>query len=184
MNPTLPNETHSLEQMLMTELSRRNAEVVAGFALQEPLLFDELFRLYAANREPVSRRAAWAIDLVSEREPALIEPYLAQIADLLAIFLHDGLKRHSLRILARSPLPTGDRLARLINTCFDWLQSPKEAIAVKVHCMEILYRISRQEPELQKELAASIEWRLEEESAGFRNRGRKLLRRLYKDIPS
>jgi hypothetical protein len=48
--------------------------------------------------------------------------------------------------------------------------------------MEVLYRISQVEPDLKKELADSIEWRLHEESAGFKSRGRKLLTKLYSEM--
>jgi hypothetical protein len=48
--------------------------------------------------------------------------------------------------------------------------------------MEILYRITRIEPDLKKELADSIEWRMNEETAGFKNRGQKMINRLYREI--
>ena len=94
----------------------------------------------------------------------------------LSYFPLDVLKRHSLRMLSRCPLPSGD-LGPLINICFNWLTSAGESVAVKVFCMEILYRISQSEPELKKELADSIEWRMQEETAGFKNRGMKILKK-------
>jgi len=48
--------------------------------------------------------------------------------------------------------------------------------------MELLYRISQQEPEMKKELADSIEWRMQEEKPGFRSRGKKLLKRLHHEL--
>jgi hypothetical protein len=48
--------------------------------------------------------------------------------------------------------------------------------------MEILYRISQQEPEMKKELADSIEWRMQEETPGFRTHGKKLLKQLYREL--
>jgi hypothetical protein len=122
------------------------------------------------------------LDLVSEEKPELIAPYLEEIIDLLPQFRHDGLKRHSMRILARSPLPDERRLGKLIQICFDWLLSPKEAEAAKIYCMEILFRITRIEPDLKKELADSIEWRMNEETSGFKNHGQKLINKLYVEI--
>jgi len=60
--------------------------------------------------------------------------------------------------------------------------SPSEPPAVKVHAREILYRASQIEPDLKQELIDSIEWRLNEESAGIRNRGEKLLGKLYGEL--
>ncbi len=60
------------------------------------------------------------------------------------------------------------------------LLHPPYPPAVKVHCMEILYRLSLKEPELRKELIDCIEFRLNEETPGFKNRGLKILKKLTK----
>ena len=176
------NSNDTLDDLLLLELSRRNTDLVAGLVFQKPELFDELFRVFMRNQEPVSRRAAWVVDTVSEKHPGLINSHLTEIIEMLSQFNHDGLKRHSMRILARSPLPAEPHLGELINICFNWLLSPHEAIAAKIFCMEILYRISQVEPEIKKELADSIEWRIDDESAGYKNRGRKMLKTLYFEI--
>jgi len=172
---------NTLEDLLLMEMSRRNTDMVADMVLQNPELFDELVEIFFRQEEPVSRRAAWVVDTVTEKLPELLTPHLGRIASNLPTLQHDGLKRHSLRMLLRSPLPP-DHLGDLMNICFEWLLSGKEAIAAKVHCMEILYCISQAEPDLKKELADSIEWRMEEESAGFRNKGQKILKKLYKEM--
>jgi hypothetical protein len=176
------NKVEAIEKDLLYETGRKNTDRVSDLVLQKPELFEELFQVFALNQEPVSRRAAWVIDTFSEKYPAFIAPFLDRIVDLIPTFEHDGLKRHSLRILARSPLPEGDRLGILMAICFDWLLSPAEAVAAKVYCMEILYRISQVEPDLKKELAETIEWRLNEETAGFKSRGQKLLKKLYTEM--
>ena len=175
-------EPKTMDDLLLLEMSRRNTDLVAGLIFQKPELFEELFIAFIRNSEPVSRRAAWVVDTVSEKYPGLIAPHLNEIIDLLSKFKHDGLKRHSMRILARSPLPSESHLGELIKISFEWLLSPNEAVATKIYCMEILYRISQIEPDLKKELADSIEWRLNEETPGFRNRGQKLLKKLYIEI--
>jgi hypothetical protein len=172
-----------IEELLNIETSRRNTDLLADLIFQKPELFNEFTAVYLRNEEPVSRRAAGVVDTVSEKLPELLAPYLPGIVEKLPTFSHDGLKRHSLRMLARSTLPSG-HLGPLINICFDWLTSAGESVAVKVWCMEILYRISQIEPELKKELADSIEWRMEEETAGFKNRGKKILKKLYLEMNS
>jgi hypothetical protein len=175
-------ESNTLENFLVFEMSRRNMDLVADLIFQKPEIFEELFSVFMRNEEPVSRRAAWVIDTVTEKKPELLASHLRQIIDKLHSFSHDGLKRHSLRMLARSPIPSGDQMGELMTICFDWLLSPGESVSVKVYCMELLYRISQVEPDLKKELADSIEWRLNEETAGFKNRGQKLLKKLYKEM--
>jgi hypothetical protein len=172
-----------LSDLLMVETSRRNTDLIADLVFNKPSLFDELVEIFLKDEEPLSRRAAWVVDTVAEKIPYLLDRYLESIVKALPHFNHDGLKRLSLRMLARSPLPQND-LGALMNICFDWLVSPKESVAVKVYAMEILYSISQIEPELKKELADSIEWRIGEEAPGFKNRGLKTLKKLYKEMNS
>ncbi len=167
-----------LDDLLMIETSRRTTDSVAELVFQKPELFNDLFSIFLSNREPVSRRAAWVIDTVSEAIPSLIEPRINEIIGALGSFRHDGLKRHSLRIISRSPLPGTELLGMLTAICFDWLLSAGESVAVKVHSMDILYRIAIEEPDLRKELADSIGWRMEEGTAGFRNHASKILQKL------
>ncbi len=171
----------SLNELLMVENSRRNTDLIADLILKKTELFDELIRIYFENEEPVSRRAAWVADVVTEKYTDLLNPFIEEMVTRLKTFTHDGMKRESLKMLARSPLPK-QNLGQLITICFDWLTSGKESVAVKMFSMEILYRISQQEPEMKKELADSIEWRMQEETSGFRSHGKKLLKRLYIEL--
>ncbi|MCX6248748.1 MAG: hypothetical protein NTW10_13570 [Bacteroidetes bacterium] len=171
----------SLEALLLVENSRRNTDLIADLILKKPELFDELIMIYLKNEEPVSRRAAWVTDTVTEKRPDLLERYLEEIVTRLETFTHDGMKRESLRMLARSRFPA-DQLGLLITLCFDWLISSSESVAVKMYSMEVLYKISQQEPEMKKELVDSIELRMHEETPGFRAHGKKLLKQLYKEI--
>ena len=173
----------SLTDLLMVENSRRNTDLIADIIFNKHALFDELFDIYLRNEEPLSRRAVWVVDTVAEKHPELLDRYLESIVEALPRFEHDGLKRGSLRMLSRSPLPQ-NHLGELMNMCFDWLVSAKESVAVKVYAMEILYRISQVEPELKKELADSIEWRIAEGTPGFKHRGLKTLKMLYKEMSS
>jgi hypothetical protein len=174
-------ENESLEELLMTETSRRNTDLVADLVLQKPELIDILVSIYLRNEEPVSRRAVWVVDTVTEQIPELLSSYVSSIIEKLPVFSHDGMKRQSLRMLTRADL-TAEQMGSLINLCFDWLISQKESVAVKVYSMEILYRISETEPDLKKELADSIEWRMEEETAGFKSKGRKILKKLHREL--
>lgn len=172
---------NSLEDILRMETSRRNTDVVADFVFQEAGIFDELLSLFLKNEDPVNRRAAWVIDVVTEKNPGHLPRVIPGIISNLHRFTHDAMKRHSLRMLIRSDLEQV-RNGRFINLFFDWLTNPGESVSAKVYSMEILYRLSQAEPDLKGELADSIEWRMNEESAGFRNRGRKILKKLRAEM--
>ncbi|MCK5279227.1 MAG: hypothetical protein KAQ62_19445, partial [Cyclobacteriaceae bacterium] len=60
------------------------------------------------------------------------------------------------------------------------LNSGKEPVAVKVFAMTVLFNIVQVYPELSEELEISIEEQMPFCSAGFKSRGRKVLKALSK----
>jgi hypothetical protein len=171
----------TLEDLLMVESSRRNTDLVVDLVLKKPELFDQLFTIFIKDDGPVAWKAGWVMDIASEKQPAMLDPFIGKIVAHLEKFSQESTRREALRMLARSHLPD-EQLGVLITLCFDWLTSSKEKVAVKMFSMEILYRISQQEPEMKKELADSIEWRMDEETPGFRAHGRKILKRLSREL--
>jgi len=171
----------TLTELLLSETSRRNTDMISDLVIQKPELFQELVDIYLENKEPVSRRAIWVVDTVTEKLPQLLDPFIERIILKLPEFKHDGLKRNTLRMLSRSSIPKSQS-GLIINICFDWLISPAESVAVKVFAMDILYRFSSIEKDLRKELADSIEWRIQEETPGFKCHGKKILKKLYKEM--
>lgn len=172
---------HDLRSFLLADNSRANTDFVGNFVRQKPELIHELWEIYLSDQEPISRRAAWIIDTVSEKEPAWVEPYLERLIDLLPSFRHDGMKRHGLRMLSRNEIPVS-RTAELINLCFEWLLSTDDAVAAKMYCMIILQRMSSTIPEIRHELVDSIEYQMEEAKPGFRSVGKKILKDLYREL--
>jgi len=172
-----------LKKLINFGNGRANANRIVDALYQRKELFPLLMEIYLSDEEPVSRRAAWAIDLYSEKNPELLVPYITRMAEGLFSFQHDGMKRHTLRMLGRFPLP--EHLSgSLITLCFDLMLSCHEAPAIKVYAMEILYNASIEEPDLRQELADSITLRFTEESAGFQSRGEKILERLSRLVNS
>jgi hypothetical protein len=159
-------------------MSKANTNMVAGIVREKPELIGELWQIYFSIEEPVSRHAAWVLDGLTENHPERLTPYLPRLLELLPGFNHDGLKRHAVHMISRIRIPAEGR-ETLLNICFDWLVSRTEAVAVKVHCMEILYQICLDEPVLKNELIDSIEFILEEGTPGIKSHGRKILQKLY-----
>ena len=167
----------NLREIISSKMSRKNTDYVKEIILKQPELFDEALNLVLLNEEPVSRRAIWALDVISEANPTLMLPYLGQLLDALPNFQHDGLKRHSLRILSRYEIPVG-REAELLDICFRFLRSEKESVAARYFAMEILYNLSEKEKDLKNELIAVLEFIPFQKSAGLRNHILKLLKKL------
>jgi len=166
-----------LKKIINSSMGRVHTDHLVEILRTHPKWHNELIDIYLSDEEPFSRKIVWAIDLYCDENSELILPYLERIVVLLPDFSHDALKRHSLHLLSRLPLPASG-LGSLMNICFDWLLAPGHPAAVKVYCMEILFRISLQEPAMKKELADCIEFRLNEETPGFKNRGMKILKKI------
>ena len=93
--------------------------------------------------------------------------------------VHAAVKRNVIRIFQDVDIPR--KLAGKIATvCFEMLGSAKEPIAVKVFSMTVLANIARQEPDLKHEICILIDQQMPTGSAGFRSRGRKILKQLEK----
>jgi hypothetical protein len=176
---TLEIQFMNLNDLLLTRTGRNHTDMIASMIGNDPGIFTQLLNVVIANTEPQSRKALWVIDTYSERVPEVITPeVISTLTRALPVACHTAIHRHILRIFSRTALPD-EVLGDLITICFDFLLAPGEPVAVKAHAMEILFRISKDVPEIKKELADSIEWKLTEESPGFRARAAKILKQLY-----
>ncbi len=163
-------------------MSKANTLFVRDIIINEPALFDALFKMVIQDAEPLSRRAIWIMDHLLEVRPRFLnDNQIKQLIDNIYNYSHEGLVRHSLRILAHYKIPESDA-GKLLNTCFDLLQNPKTSIASKAWCIDILYTFSEQEPELKHELISAVEMNLEYASAGIKNKAGKILKRLRNEV--
>lgn len=112
--------------------------------------------------------------------PHLAKPYsnkfINQLSDQKA---HPAGKRNIVRLLQFIEIPK--RLhGWLMNICFQIINTPGEAIAVKVFSLRILENLSVIYPEILPEFKTIINARLPFESAAFRSRAGKILRKIRK----
>jgi len=170
-----------LRSLLLAEMSRRNTDFVKEIVLSNPGMFDALFKLAILNEEPVSRRAMWVVDVASESEPDILLLHLNDLIAALKSFQHDGLKRHTLRMLSRYDL-TIEQFLPILDLCFHFMRSGKESVAVRYQAMHLLYKMSEKEPDLKHEMVNTIDLQMQEGSPGLRNQCLKLLKKLKHEI--
>ena len=172
----------NFREQILAELSKRNAVYMASVIGKDKKLFKEVFELILTNEEKVSGRAAWVIEHVWLDYPYMIDPYINDIIDFLPKSKYDNQKRHFAKILSTRNLNEidEDRLGILIDRCFTWLEDPVYPTAVKMFSMLIIYNYIKIEPDLAKELIAIIENQYNDSTPGFKNRGKKILKELYK----
>ncbi|MBU8892884.1 MAG: hypothetical protein KOO66_08890 [Bacteroidales bacterium] len=174
----------NFREQLLAELSKRNTDYIASVIDQDKKLFKEIFELILTNEEYVSGRAAWVVETVWLKYPEMIDPYINDIIDFLPKSKYDNQKRHFLKVLSTRSLTELDevRLGILIDRCFTWLEDPVYPTAVKMFSMQIIYNYVEIEPSLALELIAIIENQFDDSTPGFKNRGEKLLKKLYRFV--
>ncbi len=142
--------------------------------------FDEMMQLFLSENYRITQRISWPVSNAAILHPQLIKPYLAKmIKQLRNEKLHVAVKRNTVRLLQFIVIPE-KLMGETVSICFDLLNNPKEAIAVKAFCMTVIYNCTKKFPGLKDELALSIKDQilLPTASAGIKNRGNKVLKLL------
>lgn len=161
---------------ILKEHSKAQAKWISGFIGNNQSRFDELFNLFLNDEYRVTQRAGWVISHCADVRPHLIQPHLeALVNNLKKPKIHDAVMRNSLRILTEQDIPEHLQ-GPLLEICFDQLLSMKVPVAIKVHAMQVIYNISQNEPDLLNELKMVIEEQMPYGTAGFKSRGRKILK--------
>jgi hypothetical protein len=134
--------------------------------------------LMASNAE---NQAFTPAAYIETNKPDWVVPFLPQLIEKLPLLGHDGLKRHALRMIERLPFAQNTE-GLLLEIAFKWLSEPTESVAVKMYCMQILYRLSATEPDILQELYDTIEFQMADGTPGFRSIGSKMMANIDRDI--
>jgi hypothetical protein len=166
-----------LREAILTEHSKAKKNQIADYVGGSKDLFQELWGIVKSGEEPVSRRAAWALEECVERNPALFDNIMEDAIAFLPGPHHSAIHRHISKILSLREIPE-EYQGMLYSLAIDWMLAPTTALAVKVFCMSMAYNIAKPIPELREELALVIKDQMDYNTAGFKSRGRKILKLL------
>ena len=168
-------------KQLVPDSGRYAIDKAASFLIENPQLIEALFKAILAEDGIFSSRLARVADAIDELKSTITNPYHNQIINSLPTLKTEGVKRSLARIITRHSSPNDNELlALLINTCFNWLNNPNEAIAIKYYGMLILFNITKSVPEIKQELAFTIEELLPRSSAVINSAGKKIFKKLLK----
>jgi hypothetical protein len=168
----------NLRQTILTDHSKATCDKITKWIGNSQPRFDELFYLFLNDEYRVVQRAAWPLSYVVIAHPELIKKHFARlIKNLQQPTLHDSVKRNTIRLLQGITIPERFH-GEIMNLCFDYIASPKEAVAIKAFSLTVLQNLSKQYPEIRQELKTIIENRWDYESAAFKTRAGKILKKL------
>jgi hypothetical protein len=169
----------TLREELLREFSKKHTLYLKKQIGPNQEAFDELMTLFLGNEYRVTQRAAWVVSHCADEYPFLLQKHIKPMILNLQNDVNDSVKRNTVRALRDIEIPK-DLHGITTEICFSLLKSGKEPVAIKIHAMVILQNIVKIYPELKDELKLSIEEQLPYGSAGFKNRGNKVLKSLDK----
>ena len=142
--------------------------------------FRGLMDCFYSENSRLSHRATLIILKVGERKPNWLQKQVPRMVDTLDEALPNWYKRNLLRILQFQRIPES-HWGHAADQCFKYLECGETPVAVKVFSMTVIYRLTKDLPELANELRLIIEDQYPLGSPGFRARGRRILSQLSKD---
>jgi len=167
-----------LRKEILKEHSKAQCTKIVKWVGSNQQRFDELFDLFLHDEYRVVQRAAWPVGYAVIAHPSFISKHWKQlINNLKKPGIHDSVKRNSIRLLEDVDIPEKYH-GEIMNICFAYLESPTEPLAVKVFSMVVLAKLAKLYPEIGPELKLLIEDQLPHQTAGFINRGKKVLKQL------
>jgi hypothetical protein len=167
-----------LTRELLRAHSKSQATKIADYVSDNPIRFKALVDTFFKGPYRITQRAYWPLNLCVERNPDLVKPHLKRIVNYLhEPGIHDAVKRNTLRFLQFCSIPKALH-GKVAALCFQYLESKKEAVAIKVFAMTVLSNIIENEPDLKKELKIILEDQLPYASPGFTVRAHRVLKAL------
>lgn len=165
-----------LRETILAGHSKKQMDKIVKWIGQSQDRFDELVKLFLGNEYRVTQRAAWPLSYCVIKHPSLVNKHFGKlIKNLKKEDLHDAIKRNTVRFLQHVEIPKRYH-GEIMNICFDYVQSPTEAIAVKAFSLGILEKLLKIYPDIKQELKTIIEEQWEMETAAFRSRAKKILK--------
>ena len=167
-----------LRAAILKEHSKQQALMIRDYIGADEEKFDQLMTLFLADEYRVTQRAAWVLSHCADKYPFLIFPYMDRLVKKLGQKdIHVAVKRNIIRILQEQDIPE-QQMGLLADFCFNFLADPKETVAVRVFSMQVLFNLCKKEPGLANELKILIDEFMPHGTAGFKSRGKKILKGL------
>lgn len=166
---------------LFVDSSRELADLAVEQIGNNQLAFAELLDFTMLQKKQFAMRSSRVVALLAEKYPDLIKPYFDKIIFSLENLKDNSVKRNFVWILRIYSWHDDENLlGKLIDTCFKFLISEKEEIAVRAHSLAILHNIAKKEKDIIPELLSTIEFVSTNASSGLANCCRKVYKSLDK----
>ncbi|MBX2829046.1 MAG: adenylosuccinate lyase [Flavobacteriaceae bacterium] len=187
-------ESGLLEHISYAKAYRENRMNGALWVLDHPETFRELLEyVFNDKQDELSHKAAWVMEFVFLKQPSLLYPHFDYYFESISKVKKD----QSVRPLAnlcekiclayykkRDPqikeVLSPTHKEQMIETCFDWMITDQK-VACQARAMTCLYYLGTEYDWIHPELEQIIERNIPMGSAGYKNRGSKILAKIRKN---
>lgn len=170
----------NLREAILKEHSKAQCISIVNWVGVSQQRFDELFNLFLNDDYRVMQRAAWPVSYCVTAHSYFINKHWSSLVkNLQKPNLHNAVKRNSIRLLQEIRIPKKYQ-GQIMNTCFNYVASPSEAVAVKAFSLTVLTNLAKQYPEIIPELILIIEDQLPNQTAAFKSRAKKFVNEFVK----
>src|SRR5215212_2673072 len=146
----------NLREEILKEHSKTQCNKIVEWVGDSQKRFDELFHLFLTDIYRITQRAAWPVSYCVIAHPEFIKNNFGKLVkNLRKPNLHDSIKRNSIRLLQHLTIPEQYH-GEIMEICFGYLQSPKEAVAIKVFSLTVLGNFAKKYSEIIPELKIII----------------------------
>lgn len=165
----------NLREEILREHSKAQCARIVRWVGDSQERFDELFNLFLQDEYRVVQRAGWPLSYCVTAHPFLIEKHFTHLVkNLQKEDIHNAVKRNSIRILQSVEIPELYQ-GEIMDLCFQYITSPREAAAVKAYSLTVLENLSKLYPDILPEIKIIIEERLATETPAFKSRAKRIL---------
>lgn len=167
----------NLREEILKEHSKAQCTAIVNWVDTSQQRFDELFKLFLNDEYRVVQRAAWPVSYCVIAHPQFIKKHWAALVkNLQKPNLHNAVKRNSIRLLQDISIPEKYQ-GSIMDICFNYLQSPTEAVAVKAFSLTVLNNLAKQYPEIIPEVKLILEDQAQCLTAALKVRAREFLKK-------
>jgi len=182
------------EELSYVNASRENRLKYANMVLKDMSLFPKLIDIMFRVDDKVSSRAAWVFEFVCAEYIYAIIPYLNTFTSNLKKVHLDSAVRPISKVCGfiastyyskdpntlKKALKT-QHIERIIEACFDWIIN-NEKIAPKAYAMDTLFLFGKDYDWIRPELAQILQQDFPTQSAGYKVRAKRILKKINKQL--
>ncbi len=164
-----------LVAILSEKQSSKNVKHITEKALEDPSILKALVKLMDNGSKRLSQNAAWPICHITDADPTVFSKHQKKLLALLRrTDVHPAVHRNVIRIFHYLKVDT-QLEGELLDICFHFLNVKETPIAVQHLAMHILWKMTKQYPELLNEFQETVKMIVQQNPApAFKYMARKM----------